>query len=346
MAAIARKVHTERLLSDLGTLGWTPGLTPESYERIANAGFRSGNAAKAAVIAEIALDSRPVTLRGLFYRCVSAGLYPSTDKCHYDSIKRLTAELRKSGIMPYQWLVDSLRSTEKPSSWSGLQDFAETVRGAYRKDFWHHLPWYVHVFSEKDAIAGTISPVTREYDVALSPIRGNTSLSFAHEIGSQWAEIEKPIFAAYLGDFDPNGMDIERDLKKKLSDHSGREVVEWRDVHSEWLDVHDETIADLPPGLIYWHRLGVNESDFDQFNLIRLAAKRTDSRYQKFAAKHGDDCAEVDALDPNELRRRVRESIEQFIPRDEWDRLCEVEKLEQETFVNALACLGPTGVTA
>ncbi len=35
-------------------------------------------------------------------------------------------------------------------------------------------------------MAGTLAPITREYDVPLSVIRGFSSVSYAHEIGEQW----------------------------------------------------------------------------------------------------------------------------------------------------------------
>jgi hypothetical protein len=318
---------TNRLLTDLGTLGWEPGLTPESYEHIAGAGFRGESAVNAAIICDLAAKFEPITLRGLFYQCVSVGLFPSTDDKHYNAVKRLTGQLRLKGIMPFEWLVDSLRTTDKPSSWSGLNDFADTVRNAYRKDFWSHLDWYVHIICEKDAIAGTLQPVTREYDVALSPIRGNTSHSFAHALGSQFARIQKPIFVGYLGDFDPNGMDIERDLKAKLVDHSGRAIN----------DLDLETPGEMR---IVWQRLAVSGDDIEKFNLMPLSPKKSDSRYRKFIEEHGNQAVEVDALPPDELRKRVRKSIEQFVPQEEWNRLKEVEQFERETFNQALNLVG------
>ena len=68
----------------------------------------------------------------------------------------------------------------------------------------------MYVFCEKDAISGTLAPVTQKYDVPLCPVRGYVSDSFAHAIGSEWAEIEKPIHAYYLGDHDASGRDLER----------------------------------------------------------------------------------------------------------------------------------------
>lgn len=225
----------------------------------------------------------------------------------------MMTRLREAGIVPFTWIVDNMRSSIKPSSWSGLNDFADTVRSAYRMDFWERLPEYVHVFVEKDAIAGVFAPVTQEYDVALSPIRGYVSLSFAHQIADQWSQIEKPIFAYYAGDFDPSGFDLERDLKAKLTRYCDREF--------------------------HWERLAVNIDDFEKFDLFPLEPKKSDRRYAKFVATHGDQCAELDALPATELRRRVRDAIEGHIPSGEWERLQELEELEQEQWNTVMATL-------
>ena len=295
-----------KLLANLDSFGWKAGLTDNSYLLIAKCNFRKGNAELAAIASEIAFEQQPITLRGLFYQIVSTGFLPSTDDKHYKRVGRVISRLRSLGIVPYTWIVDNLRSTKKPSSWTGLNEFTDTVRDAYRKDFWHHLPNYVHIFCEKDAVSGTIYPTCNQYDVSLSPVRGYCSDSFAHEIGSQWQRIEKPIFAYYLGDYDPSGFDIERDLKKKLRHHAG-------------VGFH-------------WQRLGVNQSDFDEFNLVKLVPKRRDKRCKAFLAEHGEYCAEIDAIPPNEIRRRVEEKILELVPPDEWERLQNVERLEKESF--------------
>ena len=118
----------DTLLTNLDSVGWKPGLSRDSYAHIAVIGFRGDNAVLAAIASELALDCQPITLRGLFYRCVSAGILPSTDGEHYKRLGRVVTTLRRQGILPYSWIVDNLRSTLKPSSWSGLSDFADTVR--------------------------------------------------------------------------------------------------------------------------------------------------------------------------------------------------------------------------
>jgi len=308
------KAKLDSFLDELTDSGWDPGLTEDSYKSIIASGITSKNRGLAAIAAGIAVDEQPLTLRGLFYRVVSVGALPSTDQKHYTRLGRLLTRLREARVIPFGWIVDNLRNTEKPSSWTGLNDFVDTVRDSYRKDFWSSLPEYVHVFCEKDAIAGTLSPVTREFDVPLSPIRGYVSLSYANEIAEQWSRIDKPIFAYYVGDFDPSGFDLERDLKDKLGRYSESDFT--------------------------WCRLGVNAEDFNEFDLISLTPKKTDRRCQSFIDKHGTQCTELDAIPANALRQRIREAIEAHIPNEEWERLLTVEQAERETFERVMDSFG------
>jgi hypothetical protein len=296
-------------LDELAAIGWDPGVwQPDAYQRIATAtGLRPSSWPLAFVATDIARDEHPLTLRGLFYRVVSAGVLPNTDAAHYQRLGRIMRTLRLAGVVPFQWIVDSSRATTKPSSWSGLGDFADTVRDCYRRDFWASLPEYAHVIVEKDALAGTIEPVCEGYDVALSPIRGYASISFAYELASSWLAIEKPIFVYYLGDFDPSGFDLERSLREQLEDFGA---------------------------VVNWERLAVLPNDFDAFDLRPLAVKQTDRRWRSFVEQHGQHCVEVDALPPTELRTRVTQAIERHIPADEWARLQVVEEAERAQWRN------------
>jgi hypothetical protein len=253
-----------------------------------------------------------MTLRQLFYRLVSAGVLHNSQK-EYKRLGSVMTRLREANQIPLSWLVDHIRSTLKPSSWSGLADFGDTVRQAYRKDLWAQMPHHIELFVEKDAIAGTIQPITREYDVALQVCRGYSSLSFVGEIAAQWSEIEKPIFGYYLGDFDPSGFDIERDLKAKLFRYSGRKFE--------------------------WNRLAIQANDFSLHRLIELPVKQSDNRARAFQELHGRACAEVDALPPSELRRRVQHAIESHIDQTRWEKLQTIERLEQQTLADFVGTL-------
>src|SRR5438034_11196012 len=94
----------------------------------------------------IATTEQPITLRGLFYRAVGAGVYPDTSQRHYEQCGRIVLELRRTDLLPYAWIVDSKRRRLKPSSWSGLDDYAETVAAAYRRDLWARQKDYIEFF--------------------------------------------------------------------------------------------------------------------------------------------------------------------------------------------------------
>jgi hypothetical protein len=271
--------------------------------------FRSKNQGLVDRAVGVLSDEKPMTLRQLFYRLVSAAILQNTPK-EYKRLGAVMTTLREAGEVPRTWIVDHVRATLKPSSWTGLADFGDTVREAYRKDFWASLGHHVEILVEKDAIAGTIQPVTAEFDIALRVVRGYSSVSFAGEIADEWLRIEKPIYAYYLGDFDPSGFDLERDLQGKLTRYSGR--------------------------VAYWNRLAVQQTDFSEHDLVRLPVKHSDRRARGFVERHGSDCAEVDALPPNELRRRVREAIISHIDQVRWSKLQEVEQAERETLAKVM----------
>jgi hypothetical protein len=199
------------------------------------------------------------------------------------------------------------------------------------------------VFVEKDAIAGTIQPVTKEYDIALRVCRGYASVSFAGEIADEWARITKPIYAYYLGDFDPSGFDLERDLREKLSRYSGLYCYYGQTLEEDQAKARsdpDEAIRHRTNSIIIWSRLAVHQADFAGHDLIALPVKESDRRSRGFVERYGENCAEVDALPPSELRRRVEDAITAHIDQKRWAKLLMVEEKEKATLIDFCAGLG------
>ena len=312
------KTKLVSLFDALAAKGWRPGavgnmdeeLVRRNYQILCDARLKQDNLPLAAVATELLALHEPDTVRGVMYSIVSAGWLPDTGKVSYARIQRLLNALRKKGVIPFEWVVDNVRSTIKPSSWSGLGDFADTVADAYRKDFWSQLPDYVEVIVEKDTVAGRVAPVTREFDVRLHPLRGYSSTSFAWGIARGWRGIKKPITVYYIGDHDPSGRDIERSVIECLKEYSGR------------------TFA--------WHQLGVNVEDFDRFGILPLEAKQKDRRYRKFVDEFGPRCAEVEAIPANSLRQTLREAIERHIPAERWAQLQLIEQQEKEKWAEMM----------
>jgi hypothetical protein len=270
-------------------------------------GFNRTTLPAARFVAEVVANEQPMTVRGVFYRAVSAGIYPDTGEKHYRQCQQIVLKLRRRGFLQFQWIVDSTRRRLKPSSWSGLDDYAETVASCYRRDLWARQNDYLEVFVEKDAMAGVIEPVTQQFDIHLNVIRGQVSETFAWNIAAVWQQISKPIYAYYLGDHDPSGLEIESTLRRKLLEFTGREI--------------------------RWKRLAVTKAQFKRKDILGFPVKRSGapSRWRSYIKAYGDRCVEVDALEPNEIRALVKTAIEGHIDEVEWRALQETERLEKES---------------
>jgi hypothetical protein len=282
---------------------------PECLERIFLHGDRRTRLQEIALVF-ICAEEQPLTLRRAFYRAVSAGLYLDTSDRYYDSCGERILKLRRLGILPYAWITDSTRRRLKPSSWSGLEDYAETVAKAYRKDLWQRQPDYVEIFVEKDALAGVVEPVSEEYDVCLSPIRGNCSETMIYRVAEIFRAITKPIYCYYLGDHDDNGLKIEKDFLRRLTGFLGSE-------HSRRL---------------HWQRLAVTEADFRNPDYLGFPVKRKGpaGAWQPYLTRYGDRCVEVDAIPSQEIRDRVKAAILNHVDDGEWQFLQEQEERERE----------------
>jgi hypothetical protein len=285
-----------------------PSLTPESYEHIVAAGFNRVTLPAAFILTQLALELQPITVRGLMYRAQAAGLYPDTSDKFYQQTARIILKLRRKGIIPYSWIVDSTRRRLKPSSWSGLREFTEDAVSSYRRDLWTRQRDYIEFFCEKDAMSALIEPVTEEYDVHLNIIRGQVSETFIWNIAEEWKQITKPIFAYYLGDHDPSGLRIEASLTSRLSAFVEKDF--------------------------QWERLAITPADFADNQLLGFKVKRKGApgSWKPYIDEHGDRCVEVDAISPDEIRERVRRTIESHIDQREWEQLKNIEEQEKITF--------------
>ncbi|MBB5331890.1 hypothetical protein HDF14_005542, partial [Edaphobacter lichenicola] len=116
----------------------------------------------------------------------------------------------------------------------------------------------------------------------------------------------KSIFVIYLGDHDPSGVAIEKDLCEKV--HANFSI----------------------------KRIAIHGADIRLFNLPPLRVKVSDSRSDAFIQNHGPDCVELDALPANELRSRIRDTVHSLMDRTKWERAIEVEKAEMASIISSM----------
>ena len=278
------------------------------------------------VAAKILSVEHPMTVRQLFYRLVSTDIIENCLR-DYQRVTSVMTKAREDGRGSYAWIVDRSRASYSSRGWKNLADLGEVIEETlvgYRRDYWQDQPHYVEIWCEKDAVTGSIEEIREEYGLSVEAIRGFNSTSNVHAAATrlyQQQRAGKKITILYLGDWDPSGKDIERDLSRRLK----RDLIR--------LGSRLGNDIDGPDADIDVKRIAIFKEDITRFNLPPLRVKDKDPRASQFKKRHGDEAVELDALPPTELRDRLRRAIDDLIDREAWDRAKLVESAQRETCV-------------
>lgn len=257
----------------------------------------------------ILAEQNPMTIRQLFYRLVSKSRVPNS-LASYQMVSRIMTKCRDDGRCPFEWIADRSRPVYAATGFDDAVEYAATMRDGYRKNLWATQPEHVEVWVEKDAIIGSIEDVCNELGVTIRVGRGYWSTTAAHGIAKIFASIDKPITVFYCGDHDPSGQNIQSELYARIQEYGSGDFV--------------------------MERLAISKDDITEFNLPPLPVKSSDPRASQFVRTHGNECVELDALPPTELRRRIQETVEQHIDDELWEAAKEIEKKEKSRIQDSM----------
>jgi len=254
----------------------------------------------------IAEHEKPTSVRGMYYMAMGAGLIDKvaqTKRNNYMRVQRRLLQMRRDGRMPYSWITDGSRTIYSYDRFADEDDFSAYAANIYRKDYWLESLVRVEVWVEKDAMAGKLKPVVRdEYGLDLYVSRGFASETYLQEAGAHIRSDGRPTYVYLLTDFDASGMGIAETVEEKLAEMAHQ------------VDVFVERIAATP-------------DQIEEYGLITQPVTRTDTRARRFIQRFGNETVELDAIPASEVRRLVREAIEQHMdPR----RLAFLRMVEQE----------------
>lgn len=257
---------------------WNP--KPDSAERLTQIG---------AVLTQYKAMDIKLTLRQLYYQLVSKNIIRNSQR-EYKNLGNLLSKARLAGLVDWNVIEDRVRQVDRASEWDSIQDIVASAVHSFRLPRWAGQPEYVELWCEKDALSSVLEPICRELHVPFMVNRGYSSSSAMYEsskrIESGRGDREATII--YLGDFDPSGEDMVRDIRDRMATFNCELTV--------------EKLA-LTPAQVSQYKLPPNPLKTDG------AGRLTDSRGEGFAAEHGNESYEVDALPPDVLQRMVRRSI-------------------------------------
>lgn len=270
---------------------------------------------------DIVERGEPMTVRQVFYRAVRAGLLDKTETEYNQTVGRILKDLRLlsltcphpdgCGCIPFDWIADNTRWMRKPKTWDSVEDALRKTAKFYRRQLWADQDVYVEIWLEKEALASVIYQITGEFDVPLMVTRGYPSLSFVFEAAEAIANVDKETFIYYLGDHDPSGVDIPRNVEARLREFA-------------------------PDADITFERLAVTPEQIEWYGLVTRPTKKTDTRSKSFDG----ESVEVDAIDPDDLRQLVRDAIEFHIDPDALAVTKAAEDSEREILERIAATAG------
>lgn len=242
---------------------------------------------------------RPMTVRQVFYQATVRNLVEKSE-AGYAKVQTDLVQMRKAGVLPYEWLAHNTRWQRKPRTFNGPREAIEDTARFYRKALWAEADAYVEVWLEKDALAGVVMPVTSLYDVPLMVARGYASLSFLHSAADYINDLEVPTYIYHFGDFDPSGV------------NAGEKI--------------EETLKEMAPAAeIHFERVAVQPDQIAEWRLPTRPTKQSDSRAKAF----GDVSVELDAIEPQRLRDLVEAAINRHLPADQLRVLQAAEESER-----------------
>lgn len=251
------------------------------------------------IIEDFRAQGFTLTLRQLYYQFVGKDLISNTQQS-YKRLGSIINDARLAGLVDWDAIEDRTRFIRSRSHWMSPEGVLHSAASGYGQDLWVGQPTRVEVWIEKDALVGVFDRICTDWDVPLFSCRGYASQSEVWRASCRHIGYDVPVTILHLGDHDPSGLDMTRDIQDRLRMFGADVTIE---------------------------RLALNMSQVRKFNLPPNPAKTTDSRFERYAREFGDNSWELDAMSPTELVKVVDRNINQIVDLD----LFEEAQGEQES---------------
>lgn len=282
-----------------------------SREQFIDKNFKAPSLAIIAAANEIIDEYRAqgfiLTLRQLYYQFVARDLLPNTTRA-YKRLGAIINDARLAGLVDWKAIEDRTRNLESHYHFTDPRHAIEVIRDQYHIDMWENQPERVEVWIEKEALVGVIADVCDENDVAYFACRGYVSQSEQWRAGlrarSRYNREQQSTVILHFGDHDPSGIDMTRDNRDRLDLFAGY------------------------PCAPTVERLALNMAQVEEFGPPANPAKMTDSRFESYAAEHGTESWELDALEPAYIVHLIKKGIDAHRDPDLWANRCDQRDLD------------------
>lgn len=261
------------------------------------------------IIEEYLEQGYKLTLRQLYYQLVSRDLIPNTVQ-EYAKLSTLLVKGRMAGVVDWDAIEDRIRVPYLPYWVYGIDDAIEDTIDSYRLDRQKDQDTYIELWIEKDALSGVLKKVTSYYHLNLMVNRGYSSCTAIHDAYRRFKNQtlkDKESYILYLGDHDPSGLDMIRDIKERIAEFG--------------IDINIKSIA-------------LTAQQIKKYSPPSNPAKITDPRAKWYIQRFGNVSWEVDALTPDVLHKTVKKSVEKIIDMKLFNKVKTQEETDKKELTN------------
>lgn len=246
------------------------------------------------ILNELGAMGYTLTLRQLYYQLVARDVIRNKQS-EYKRLGSILNDARLAGLVDWDVIEDRTRNLQSVPHWNEPSEIIRTAAENFRVDKWADQDHRIEVWVEKDALVGVLERACRELDVAWFSCRGYTSQSELYGAGKRVnrhiCHRQEPIII-HLGDHDPSGIDMTRDIYDRLFMFVGSEV----------------TVE----------RIALNMPQIDEYAPPPNPAKQTDSRFEAYEREFGNESWELDALDPRVIHKLIEDTVGKYRDEERW----------------------------
>jgi len=258
------------------------------------------------VIGDYARQGFSLTLRQVYYQMVARAIIPNNERS-YKNLGNLISDARLAGLIDWEAIEDRTRNLRGNSHWTTPGSMVNSAAYSYHLDHWKGQKNYVEVWVEKDALVGIVGQICSKLDVNYFSCRGHVSQS------EMWGAARRlrrhvdqgqNIVLLHLGDHDPSGKDMSRDIVDRLTTF--------------------ETYG------VDFNRLALNMDQIELYNPPPNPTKLTDSRATGYIDQYGYECWELDALEPQVISDLISENVRKYRDDKLYNAILKQEREEKE----------------
>lgn len=248
-----------------------------------------------AVIEEYHAKGYDLTLRQVYYQLVARDIIPNNERS-YKNLGSLISDGRLAGLIDWTAIIDRTRNLRKNSHWTSPSSIIESCAWQFAINKWEEQDNYVEVWVEKDALVGVIGQICNRLDVPFFSCRGYVSQSemwAAAQRLDKFSTAGKNIYVIHLGDHDPSGKDMSRDIVDRL----------------KMFGVY-----------LGFKRIALNMDQIELYSPPPNPTKLTDSRCTGYIAEFGYECWELDALKPEVIEDLIKTEVLKYCDLELFER--------------------------